>query len=96
MCSTIIDELHEVIARKAGHALPVLDAFLSEISYEIAQSADDVEISISDPKDQPIINAAISGDVDVLVSSDKHFLVLKNIKPKIVSVNEYISNFMYS
>ncbi|MDR1617359.1 MAG: hypothetical protein LBR98_10260 [Syntrophomonadaceae bacterium] len=39
---------------------------------------------IADPKDAPILNAAILADVDVIVSGDKHFLSLSLERPKVI------------
>ena len=47
---------------------------------------------ISDPKDHPILNAAIVADVDIIVSGDKHFLELKMKHPKTISVSEFFKN----
>lgn len=44
---------------------------------------------ISDPKDQPVLNAAIMAGVDVIVSGDKHFLKLDMERPKPMSVADF-------
>ena len=38
-----------------------------------------------DPKDQPILNAAIVANVDIIVSGDKHFLKLDLPRPETMS-----------
>jgi hypothetical protein len=63
----IIDELHEVVGRKRPDLLAALDAFLDGIDYELA-SLGDPSVPISDPDDQPILDAAVSGAVDVIVT----------------------------
>jgi len=45
---------------------------------------------IADPKDHPILNAAIIADVDIIISGDKHFLDLKLEHPKTMSVAEFL------
>jgi putative PIN family toxin of toxin-antitoxin system len=72
----ILDELHEVVGRKRPDLLPVLDAFLAEIDFELVSPGRSV-VRIADPDDQPILDAALSNDVDVIVTGDKHFLSLR-------------------
>ena len=69
----IIDELHEVVGRKRPDLLAALDTFLAGIDYELA-SPGDPSVPISDPGDQPILDAAVAGAVDVIVTGDKAFL----------------------
>jgi len=45
---------------------------------------------MSDPKDSPILNAAIMADVDVIISGDNHFLTLDIEHPKILSPAKYV------
>ena len=43
-----------------------------------------------DPKDVPILNAAIIADVDIIISGDKHFLELGLERPKTMKAAEYL------
>jgi len=45
---------------------------------------------ITDPKDAPILNAAIVADVDVIISGDKHFLSLGLDRPMVLKAVEYL------
>ena len=45
---------------------------------------------IADPKDAPILNAAILAEVDIILSGDKHFLVLDIERPKVMTAAEYL------
>ena len=47
----------------------------------------------SDPDDQPILDAALSAAVDVLVSGDKHFLQLANERPRIMTAGAFLDSF---
>jgi putative PIN family toxin of toxin-antitoxin system len=93
LCPQILDELHEVIARKAPTALNALDAFLDDFPYELAPAFAGYEHLISDPKDQPILVAAISNNADLIISGDKHFLLLRIDHPRIVSPGAYLDEF---
>ena len=44
------------------------------MSYELIPSVNHAEKLIRDAKDQPILNAAIVSDVDVILTGDKDFL----------------------
>ena len=71
----IIEELRAVVLRKRPDVLPHLEERLAGIDPVIASGGTST-VSISDPADQPILDAALSGEADVLVSGDKHFLSL--------------------
>lgn len=45
---------------------------------------------ISDPKDQPILNAAIIAEVDIIISGDKHFLKLDLESPCVMTAAQYL------
>ena len=45
--------------------------------------------SIADPKDQPILNAAVAGRVDVVITSDRHFLEARLDCPRAMTPSEY-------
>jgi predicted nucleic acid-binding protein len=46
---------------------------------------------ISDPKDAPILNAAIVEDVDLIISSDKHFHELSLKRPAVATAEEFLA-----
>jgi len=47
---------------------------------------------MNDPKDEPILSAAILADVDIIISGDKHFLSLDIEKPKSMNAVDYLNN----
>jgi len=49
---------------------------------------------ISDPKDAPVLNAAIITDVDIIVSGDKHFKELSSNRPEVKSAAEFVDEFI--
>ena len=53
---------------------------LAEMSYELIPAVDHAEKLIRDAKDQPILNAAIVSDVDIILTGDKDFLSLTGDK----------------
>lgn len=85
----IIAELHEVVGRKRPDLLMALDAFLAGIDYELA-SPGDASLPISDPDDQPILDAALAGAVEVIVTGDKAFLSLGLDRPHILTARAFL------
>ena len=45
---------------------------------------------IRDAKDQPILNAAIVSDVDIILTGDKDFLSLGLERPKCMTVAQFL------
>jgi len=86
----IINETKRVLGSKYPEALPVVQKMLSTMTYELVPEADRSDISIADPKDQPILDAAIAGNVDIIVSGDKHFKSLDIKRPKVMSPAEFL------
>ncbi len=69
LCDHIVAELRDVIARKRPDLLGDIDVLLVQLSYELVIAPQVPGKLIQDPKDQPILNAAIMADVDVIVSA---------------------------
>ena len=88
LCDYIIAECYDVITRKFPQHIPVFDSLLATLGYELV-AAPREGLEMSDPKDSPILNAAIIADVDVIVSGDKHFLELDIERPQVLSPTAY-------
>jgi putative PIN family toxin of toxin-antitoxin system len=86
LCEHIISELHDVVGRKRPGLLGEIDILLASLSYELVPSSPASPMVIQDPKDQPILNAAIFADVDIIISGDKHFLRLDLNRPIVMTV----------
>jgi len=76
LCDRNIDEMRIVIKRKTPDILADAELFLAELSYELIPSVEKAEKLIRDPQDQPILNAAIVGGIDIFLTGDKDFLSL--------------------
>lgn len=85
----ILDELHDVVGRKRPDLLPALEQFLLGIDYELA-SPGVPSVPISDPNDQPILDAAVAGAVDVIVTGDKLFLSLGLDRPLVLTARSFL------
>lgn len=89
-CDQNISELREVLTRKKPDKLPDAEVLLAELSYELIPAAYHAEKLIRDAKDQPILNAAIITDVDVILTGDKDFLSLDMEHPRCMSVAQFL------
>ena len=89
LCDRNIYELCDVLKRKAPDSLPDADVLLAELSYELIPAVYNAQKLIRDAKDQPILNAAIVADVDVILTGDKDFLCLDLEHPKCLTVSQF-------
>jgi len=96
LCDYIISELRSVVSRKRPDLLADVDLFITKLPYELTTAPLQPGKLISDPKDNPILNAAIIADVDIIISGDKHFLELKMEHPKTMSVAEFLNITEYA
>jgi putative PIN family toxin of toxin-antitoxin system len=87
-----IAEYRRVAEEKFHATLPDIEVFLAELPYELILAPESPEKLISDPKDVPILNAAILANVDIIISGDRHFLEVKLDHPKIMTVAEYLDS----
>lgn len=92
LCDRNIAELREILNRKAPKYLPDAEVLLAELSYELIPAVDYAEKLIRDAKDQPILNAAIVSDVDVILTGDKDFLSLDMTHPKCMNVADFLES----
>lgn len=93
LCNQNIDELKEILKRKSPLHLADLDCFLASFQYELIPAITNAEKLIRDPKDQPILNAAIVYDVDIILTGDKDFLSLDLKRPQCITANEFLEQF---
>ena len=85
-----ISELHRVAAAKFQSKLPEVDSLLAKLTFELVSAPIYAQKLIADPKDAPILNAAILHEVDIIISGDKHFLELDMERPKVMKAAEFL------
>ncbi len=93
LCEQNLMELREVVKRKVPRLLPNVETLLLELSYELIPTSQHTEKTMRDLKDQPILNAAIHANVDLLITGDKDFLVLKIDQPKCLTAAQFLENY---
>ena len=89
LCDRNVAEMREVIKRKTPDILADAEVFLAELSYELIPAVEKAEKLIRDPKDQPILNAAIVAEVDVILTGDKDFLSLDLHLPMPMTIAQF-------
>ena len=92
LCDRNIWELRDILRRKAPKSLPDAEVLLAEMSYELIPAVDHAEKLIRDAKDQPILNAAIISDVDIILTGDKDFLSLNLEHPTCMTVAQFLAS----
>lgn len=85
-----ISEFRDVLTRKAPHALGDMEVFLSELAFELVIAPEYPQKLIADPKDQPILNAALMSGVDIIITGGKHFLRLQMEHPQCMTAAQYL------
>ena len=90
LCDRNIAELRDILRRKAPKYLPDAEVLIAELPYELIPAVDHAEKLIRDAKDQPILNAAIVADVDVILTGDKDFLSLNMEHPQCLTVAKFL------
>ena len=95
VCDYIVDEVHRKFQQKFPSHINELEAFLSNALQVIrivptpeAEMKD--EQRIRDTKDRPILRAAISAGVDILLTGDNDFLESGITDLKIISAADFV------
>ena len=93
----VINELKEVIVRKAPGLQNALDAFLLHLPYELCYTPeripDNLPFEIRDPDDIAVLYSAIIAEADVLITGDKDFAEIKIEKPEILTPSEFMAKY---
>ena len=90
--ATVLQELRRVLARKfhlPRATIDELEAFLGAQAH-VVMEAPSIAVRIRDPKDRPILAAAVAGAADVLVTGDEDLQQLGRTAPlRILSPREF-------
>ena len=90
LCDHIIREFRDTTIKKRPDLLGDADAFIAGLSHETVIAPQEPSKLINDPKDAPILNAAILYEVDMIISGDMHFTQLELERPKIMKAADYL------
>ena len=87
-----ISEFRRIANDKFSNIKTNIDLFLAELPYELIYAVEAPQKLIADPKDAPILNAAIISDVDIIISGDKNNYTFYKITPLIYAVHTNINS----
>ena len=95
VCDYVIDELHRKFREKFPDRAVELEAFLYTAlpAFDIVptpEEAVEAETKIRDPKDRPILRAALDAGTDLFLTGDKDFLDSTVKDPRIISVQAFL------
>lgn len=96
VCDYVVDELHRKFCEKFSNRLTELEAFLfNALSFIKLVSTPEEAVSseqrIRDPKDRPILRAALNAHADLFLTGDKDFLESSVTDPRIISVADFLT-----
>ena len=96
VCDYVIDELHRKFKEKFPNKMLELEAFLSAVLKTVCvvrtpSVVFNEELKIRDPKDRPILRAALNEGADLFLTGDKDFLESSVTDPRIISVSEFLN-----
>lgn len=96
VCDYVVDELHRKFREKFPDRLTELEAFLfNALSFVKLVSTPEETVTseqkIRDPKDRPILRAALNAHADLFLTGDKDFLESSVTDPRIISVPVFLS-----
>ena len=95
VCDYVLDELRRKFREKFPDKTVELDAFLymalsAMDVVPVSEEAAEAEAQLRDPKDRPILRAALDAGADLLLTGDKDFLESEIKDPRIISVAAFL------
>ncbi|MBR5347044.1 MAG: putative toxin-antitoxin system toxin component, PIN family [Deltaproteobacteria bacterium] len=95
VCDYVLEELHRKFREKFPERTVELEAFLYTAlpAFDIvptSEEAVEAESKIRDPKDRPILRAALNAGADLFLTGDKDFLESSVEDPRIISVQTFL------
>jgi putative PIN family toxin of toxin-antitoxin system len=95
VCTYALEELQDVFQRKFPNKIGRLNAFLSNLVYELCRTP---KINANTPEmrdedDRPILQAAIDAEVDAILSGDDDFHAMNIERPRIISPSYFLNDF---
>lgn len=97
LSSYVVDELLAVTYRKFPTKKKVIDAFLSDLSYELVYTPHNMQgnlFKIRDMKDYPVLYVAIVENIDIFISGDKDFQDVDVEMPEILSPADFMNKYI--
>ncbi len=92
----IINEYHEIISQKANSIVAnnITELLLSSKNVYKQEIYFQWNIIVNDRDDNKFVDCAVAGNADYIVTNDKHFNIIKQIKfppLQILNINEFMA-----
>jgi putative PIN family toxin of toxin-antitoxin system len=98
LCSYVLNELFEVVRRKFPDRQRIIEIFLQKLPYTLVHTPlfdlIEIDITIRDAADYPILMSAILSDVDILITGDHDFKNIEIDKPDILNPSEFLEKYV--
>jgi putative PIN family toxin of toxin-antitoxin system len=98
ICSYIIDEIKDVVARKFPDKENDMDDFFQSFPFTMSYTPKHFDTSayphVRDAFDLPILVSAILEDVDILITGDKDFEDVEVEKPEILTAATFFERYV--
>ncbi len=85
----VLAEARDVVSRKWPDRAPALEALFSALDAEMLPLGSSGFL-IRDAADQPIVDAAITGGVDIILTGDKDFHALGLVEPRVLDPRAFL------
>ena len=97
LCSYVLNELSDVVQRKFPDKQRNVEIFLQKLPYTLVRTPElnliEMDISIRDDADYPVLMSAILCDVDILITGDHDFKDISIEKPEILTPAEFLKRY---
>jgi len=90
LCEHILEECYGVIGCKFPQHIPVLDELFATLRYTLVATQRSSGVQIEDLADAPILDAAVIGKADIIISGENHFLSLELKWPRVLTPAQYL------
>jgi putative PIN family toxin of toxin-antitoxin system len=92
----VAQELRATAILKRPKQAALVHDYLRTLGVPLSEDAvpEFTVIRMRDPKDQPILDAAIAADADVVITGDNDFLALEIDRPRIMRPREFLDEFI--
>jgi putative PIN family toxin of toxin-antitoxin system len=91
-----IEETKRILNEKFSGVSVNIDKFFEDYPYTLIESSPDDGtplVAIRDKNDYPVIHAAITGQIDVLLTGDKDFFDIKIDRPEILLPTDFTAKY---
>ena len=94
LSSYVVRELEDVVCRRFPTKGQAISRFLQSIDFVLVDTPTVIagdSFGVRDPKDYPVLHAALIGNADVLITGDKDFGEVRLMRPRILTPTKFLA-----